>query len=159
MKKKYDLLIVILLIVSLIVILYAIKIGFPNENSKEIYGKITLISGDCMPKMCEEPPCPSSCKEEGISRKIFIRELTTQEDLEDGSPYLKEENKPKLIKTIISKEDGTYETRLPVGKYSFFIEDNSREYCNSFNNGYACMIEINENKTNEYNFTINHAAY
>jgi len=121
-------------------------------------GKITLASGNCMPMVCDNPPCPSSCSIVGTSRNIYIREVANSDDMD--ITYLKEDDKPSLVKTITSGSDGSFIVILPVGKYSLFVEDDSREYCNSWDGqGNSCMFEIKKDQTTEYNSQIDHAAW
>ncbi len=127
-----------------------------KEKVGTLSGEITLISGNCMPMVCDEPPCQSSCLREGVARDIHIREVATSEKME--GVYLSD--KPKLIKKGTSNADGSYSVILPVGKYSIFVEDNGKEYCNSWDGeGNACMVEIKEEQRAKHSFQLNYAVW
>ncbi len=137
-----------------------------NEQKKELSdqdtgilsGEITLASGNCMPMVCDYPSCPSSCRIEGVSRNMYVREVATIENMNITS--LKKNKKPVLVKTLTSNIDGSYTIILPVGKYSIFVEDDDKEYCNSFDGqGTPCMVEVKKDQTTEYNFQIDHAVW
>jgi len=129
-----------------------------EKDTGTLSGKITLASGNCMPMVCDNPPCPSSCSIVEVSKNIYIREVANSDDMD--ITYLKENSKPNLIKTITSGSDGSYMVILPVGKYSLFVEDGGREYCNSWDGqGNSCIFEIKKDQTTEHNSQIDHAAW
>jgi len=120
--------------------------------TKGIYGTVTVKSGNCMPSF---DISNSSCKAVRVSKEIYIREPATLKDME--GVYLKE--KTTLVKKITSESDGFYETALPAGTYSIFIEDEGKEYCaGSGAQGEACQVTITAGPK-EYNIMIDRAAY
>lgn len=97
----------------------------------------------------------SECSSITVSRKIYIREPAGAENMKDT--YL--ENKTTLIKSINSDNNGFYQVELPAGTYSIFVEDEGKEYCNSFGSyGKACQVTVGSG-IKEYNIKIDHAVW
>jgi hypothetical protein len=115
-----------------------------------IYGKVTLITGNCMPSV--EPG--SSCIKTPVSRTVCIREPASWNAVEHT--YL--ENETPLVTTTESNAKGFYEVELSPGSYSVFVEDEGKEYCNLFSDEGACLVELG-NGLMEYNIQINHATW
>jgi len=144
-----------------------LKIAFQQKDVMDLFleqdlgisfGKITLVSGNCMPIACDNLSCASDCLIEGVSKKIYIRKIPNSDNINLSD--LKQEEKQKLIKTIISNSDGSYILILPIGKYSLFVEDNGKEYCNLFDiQGNACMFEIKKGQITQYDSQIDHATW
>jgi hypothetical protein len=132
-----------------------------NNNAsmiKALSGKVTLKSGNCMPIGYEQGSAESTCKSEGVSRKIYIRQPVNVKDMD--YTYLKAGINNIVIKTITSSGNGTYETQLPMGEYSVFVEDEGKEFCNYLDgNGFACLVKITDNQGTEFNINIDKAAY
>ena len=159
-SKKISYLIVIILAIFVSVVLF-----FDLENNEGVLpesgllnGTVRLTTGDCMPVACGPEGCPlRSCFSGGISTTIYIREIATSSNMDYS--YLKEENKSKLIATLISNSDGTFKYDLPVGEYSAFVEDVGREYCN-WNDGEsrACAFKIKNGEITEVRFSIDHST-
>jgi hypothetical protein len=118
-------------------------------------GHVTLIEGNCMPVACENPPCETTCKTSFVSRKIYIRELTFDDDV--AGKYLLTP-KTNLIATTTSNANGYYYIQVDKGTYSIFVEDNGKEYCGlSTGIGEMCKVELSRNT--QYNILISHASY
>ena len=144
------LIIIILSIAWLLEYIYFPAEQFSPAIKQGVFGKVTLFEGNCMPGA-------GGCKESRVSRTIYIREPITMGLLKNVSLYW--ENTTNLIKQIKSNAEGFYEVDLPPGNYSILVDDNGKEYCNSFGqNGEVCQI-ILVNGIKEYNIEINHAAW
>ncbi len=119
-------------------------------------GRVLLASGNCMPQMCDKPPCKSSCEREGLATTVYVRKLASNEEM--NGVYL--ERPTPLVATTTSDEDGTFSLQLPVGRYSLFVDDNGREYCNSWDaNGLACAFEIQRDQETSYETVVDHAVW
>jgi len=126
------------------------------QHSKDmgvLSGKIILRSGNCMPTICDHPPCFSGCKSEGIETDILIRKTS----------YLK-----KIIAKTKSNKEGEYSIKLPVGIYSFYAIDDSlstpnKEYRNLFRNLFtdqnACPVVIAKDQITNYIHEIDHSSW
>lgn len=125
----------------------------PNLIKQGVYGKVTLASGDCMPSA--GPELEKKCFMGGISTKVYVREPASTKNMD--SVYLKIPT--KLITVADSNNDGFYETELPAGTYSIFVEDNGKEYCN-FDDGRGgkCLVTV-KNGTIKYDLQIDHAVW
>lgn len=125
-----------------------------NPNNAGVYGMTSLIYGDCMPK---SEGSPNTCFEEAKPMKITIRKPATIDDLED---FIYLGTKPELLMETVSDENGFFEIDIEPGQYSIFVDDNGREYCNSFSPlGYACLVEISTSKKILRNLLIDHAFW
>jgi len=116
-------------------------------------GYVTLTEGNCMPVVCDNPPCETTCETSFVSRRVYIRELTFIDDM--SGIYLISP-KTNLIASTTSNADGYYYIQIDEGTYSIFVEDDGKEYCNSFGEE-ACKVELSENT--QYNISIDHATY
>jgi len=152
MNKKLFISIVVIVMIAVFGALYFYltqnnKIPTPSV-SQGLYGRVTLYGGNCMPGA-------GGCKTSPVSRIIYIREPVMMGAME--RTYLKE--KTNLIKQIRSDNNGNYQVELPVGTFSVFVEDNGKEYCNSFGGqGEVCQVKVGTG-TAEYNIKIDHAVW
>jgi hypothetical protein len=129
-----------------------------NTQTSSLYGKVTLSSGNCMPIVCDQPPCPTTCSNSGVLRHIYIRQPVGSNNMD--TTYLKDATKSELIKTATSNAAGQYTVQLPNGTYSIFAEDEGKEYCNSFDGqGNACLVEIKNGQSVNLDILISHAVY
>lgn len=156
---KFKYILIVFFVVSLVLVIYLFfstkKIDFKLENIKPtptivsttttttttytLQGKVSLITGNCMPTIGSN----NNCKHTFISRNIFIRDPISK----------------NLIKKITSDNNGFYQVDLPLGTYSIFVEDNKKEYCNSFDGqGNACQVVIKP-EINYYDIKINQAVW
>lgn len=116
-----------------------------GEAQTGLEGNVTLMQGNCMPVVEEN----STCNMTRVSRKVYIRELTTGDN-----------TNTTLVKETESDEKGYYEVLLPPGEYSVFVEDNGTQYCTKRGSkGEACKVTIEEGNMTWYNIDINHAVW
>lgn len=152
-KFKYILIVCFVALLVLVIYLFfsAKKIDFKLEDIRPtptivsttitytLQGNVSLITGNCMPTIGNN----NNCKHTFISRDIFIRDPISK----------------NLIKKITSDKNGFYQVDLPLGTYSIFVEDNKKEYCNSFDGqGNACQVVIRP-EINYYDIKINQAVW
>jgi hypothetical protein len=154
MKKSLVIILVILAILFIAFVLFNFYLKGKDTPTitQGIYGKAQLITGDCSPTI--GPDDHSSCMTIYYPRIIYVREPAWSElmSVEDGR-YLEE--KPRLIKRVISRMNGFYEIELPPGTYSIFVSDWGKEYCNLFGGrGEVCQVTIG-NELKEYDIKIN----
>lgn len=71
--------------------------------------------------------------------------------------YLK--TKTNLVAQTTSDANGYFETELPAGTYSVFVEDDGKEYCNfSGGLGGQCQVTVTDGLA-EFNANIDKTAY
>lgn len=110
-----------------------------KEGTNTLEGKVSLVTGNCMPTIGVN----NNCKHSFVSRNIYIRESASGD----------------LIKKVESDANGFYQVNLPLGTYSVFVEDGKKEYCNSFDGqGNACQVVI-KTGINNYDIEINKAVW
>lgn len=119
-------------------------------------GTVKLISGNCMPVICEELPCETSCSEVGVSRNVYIRSIYSSQM---RGVYLIDKENTELILETKSDLQGNFSVSLPVGYYSVFVEDQGMEYCNNWNDLGACPVYISKDIINQQVFKIDKAAW
>lgn len=157
MNKKYKLTLIISSIILLIIIISLICYlkQTPTIDS-EIYGKVTLITGNCMPQTCKDNglncyPSDEDCKTSGVSRTVYITKPVTYETLKN--------DEIDIIQKVQSNNQGIYYIRLPLGTYSILVEDDNEKYCNDFNSlNEVCQVTLGS-EIKEYNIEIDHAIY
>lgn len=154
-KFKYTFIVCFIVLLVLVIYLFLSVKNFNSklENTKptptvvsktatitySLEGKVSLVTGNCMPTIGGN----NSCKNTFVSRNIFIRDSVSK----------------NLVKKVIADNNGFYQVNLPLGTYSIFVEDNKKEYCNSFDGqGNACQIIIKPEK-NYYDIEINRAVW
>lgn len=120
-----------------------------------ISGKITLRTGNCMPRTLTEQPTPdeSPCLNTPVSRTMYIRELTKQRFPDKGA----QRELAPLVKTVKSDSAGFYKTELAPGTYSIFVKEKGEEYCSTFDGSYnLCAATVQQNKITNYDMEINY---
>jgi len=138
-----------------------------NKETGFVFGKVTLDSGNCMPG---PPGQESSCSiGEGVSRTVYVRELIEDihafaEPFSENSyvptGYLQDPSAYRLIKSVTSDSEGNFRIELPSGKYTLTVEDEEKEYCQSWTeNEGNCLVEIIKNQETEFDLKIDHASH
>jgi len=134
------------------------------EIHQGLYGKVKLISGNCMPGAVGFADQilwmlwmkKDDCASVYVSRTIYVREPVWKKTTD--SVYLTGE-KANLVKQVTSNSDGYYEIELPPGTYSVFVEDNGKEYCSRADmQGVRCPITIGTG-TVQHTVKIDHAVW
>lgn len=125
--------------------------AFGDPNNSGAFGVLSLVSGNCMPG----PDINTDCKLERLLSTVKVRELT---HYSEGDTFVYYSFTEDPIASIESTEDGSYNLNLEPGKYSVFVLDGEKEYCNSFDgDGNACKLIIKEGMKSEHNVTIDHS--
>jgi hypothetical protein len=91
----------------------------------------------------------SSCKSTPVSRMIYIRKPAMSDQLV---------GKTQLVEKVKSSANGSYQVSLPSGEYTISVDDNGSEYCNSFDDQGACLVEVGSGRV-RYDINIDHASY
>ena len=131
----------------------ALVMGY-DPNGSGVFGQTSLITGNCMPGPLAKK---SSCSTSLVSRNIYVRELTS---IDDSITYTYFQSADEPIASTVSDEQGLFSLDLESGTYSIFVEDDGKEYCNSFNvDGIACLIEVKEDVKTDFNISIDKAVW
>lgn len=103
------------------------------------------------------PGRPQS-KGRGVSRDIYIYEPTTTAQTEGNAPLF-DRIKTRLVAQTKSDSTGHYSIKLPAGKYSVFISNDTSFFAaESDGKGLLNLVEIAANKVTPKNFTLNSGA-
>ncbi len=131
----------------------ALVMGY-DPNGAGVFGQASLLSGNCTPGPLSKK---SNCNSTFLSRNIYVRDLTSVDDSVSYS-YFQFDDEP--IANVVSDEQGMFALDLEPGTYSIFIEDDGKEYCNSFNvDGVACLVEIKEDTKTDFNIVVDKAVW
>lgn len=117
--------------------------------SQGVRGKITILTGDCMPKI---EPAQSNCHE---------TEYTTLTTVVIKRPLDLKDKENKELVTKIENVRGAFQVQLDPGLYNFYIIYQDKEYCTLYGSqaGEDCEFTVVANKVTEYNYMINAAVH
>jgi hypothetical protein len=160
----------VLFLISLSLILYScsdnsVGVIYPPDNSYKVtisqgvWGNVWFWEGNFMPTTDNS----SNGKITPVIREIYVYEATRLDSVERDSinyTFLRSIHS-NFITKINSDKDGFFQIALPVGKYSFFVKEDSLFFANEGDNdGYLMSAEVNENKVTKRQIDINYnAAY
>jgi hypothetical protein len=133
--------------IGLIFILFCISCRsqkMPNASGF-LEGISGVYEGNCMPSPGVEP-----CKPRLTSLKIHVTKQSEN--------YLSQH----LVKTIASDENGQFQTELPIGDYSIFIEDEGEFVCSQLACDTSCIcfpIKIVAGESTSIKVYLDHATW
>ncbi len=160
----------ILFVISFSLILYScsdnsVGVIYPPDNSYKVtisegvWGNVWLWEGNFMPSTDNS----SNGKITPVIREIYIYEATRLDSVErDTVSYIFIRSiHSRFIAKVYSDKDGFFQIALPVGKYSFFVKEDSLFFGNEGDgDGYLMSAEVSENKVTKRQININYnAAY
>jgi hypothetical protein len=125
-----------------------------QSMAQGIKGKVIFRQGDFMPS----PDAPPQGSGRGVQRELFIHELTNMQQV-TGEPPFYSQIQTKMVKKVVSDENGAFAVELKPGKYSLFVKEKDSYYANLFdgqNNIYP--VEVKEKQVAEVEFIIDHQA-
>ena len=147
----------IVTIVILLVVFSACKISKSTQESTigTITGRVIFVAGNQMPNRYVK----SSEQGKGMLCEIHIYELTNSSEAERDGIFYKNLN-TKLVDTIASNSEGIFETKLPEGKYTVLIKQDTRFYSPSYDkDNNLNPVVIVGNVETKVNLVINYNAY
>jgi hypothetical protein len=136
---------------------------YPPDNfnkvtiSQGVWGNVWFWEGNFMPSTDNS----SNGKIIPVIREIYVYEATRFDSVEkDSSNYVFIRSiYSNLITKVNSDKDGFFQVTLPVGRYSFFVKEDSLFFANeSDGDGYLMSAEVNENKVTKRQIDINYKA-
>jgi hypothetical protein len=119
-----------------------------------IKGKVIFRQGNFMPS----PDAPQQGSGRGVKRELYIHELTNMGQVQ-GEPPFYQQIQTKLVKKVVSDENGNFAVELKPGKYSLFVKEKDGYYANLFDgqtNIYP--VEVQENQVTPVEFVIDYNA-
>ena len=128
---------------------------YGSSNGSGVFGQVTKVTGNCMPKVGE---LNYECNNSYLETSIIIHKPIKASELNDHHYY---ENESAPIAMTVSDDFGMYILDLDPGVYSiFFLDEDHREYCNHFDgNGIACPITVKEGYKTEVDLILDWAVY
>lgn len=103
-------------------------------------------------------PDQKSASAKGISRKIYIYEVTVQNQVVQEDGFFKRID-TKLIKVGKSRRNGRFRIKLPSGLYSVFVEESKGLWANLFNGeGQINPVEVKNGVWTTFPININYMA-
>ncbi len=134
---------------------------YPPDNHNKIsitqgvWGNVWFWEGNFMPIAD-----PNYAKITPVKRDIYIYEATPDSMVEgsNGGTFFTKINS-KFINITQSDEDGFYQITLPLGKYSFFVKEDSLFYANGWDGeGYILSATVTENNITKNQIDITYKA-
>jgi hypothetical protein len=141
----------------LIVICLALTSFRPAENEfcsrQGITGHVYMVKGNQMPSPDRPPSRPA-----GVKTTLFIYELTnTSQATQDGAFY--KTISTKLVKEVLTDENGYFKTKLKPGWYSLFVKKGDLFYSNIFDDkNNIHPIEVKKGEWTEEDFKADYDA-
>ena len=126
----------------------------PDQKLKQgICGTILLQQGNQMPA-----PGRKLSVGQPVAREILVYQLTNiNETKTDGTVFTG--IKTALTAKTRSNAKGYFELKLPVGKYSVFVQEQEGLYANYFDGkGNISPVEVLKDSVTKRNISINHKA-
>lgn len=115
---------------------------FSQGVSQGLSGTVLWYEGDLMPGIDKEP-VPGK----PIQREIHIYELTGVQQAKVKDDYFYYDLETKLVKMVLSDEEGKFIVALEPGKYSVFVKEPQGLFANTFNRaGQINPVEIQSNE-------------
>ncbi|SNT36762.1 hypothetical protein SAMN05421640_3590 [Ekhidna lutea] len=117
----------------------------PKIEKGTLKGVTGVYEGNCMPGPGRPP-----CEPRPVSITILITDVSESYD----------EN--KLVKKIKSDDNGEYQTDLPVGRYSLFLNDADQVVCTIIQCPETCIchpFEIKSDSTTTIDANLDHAVW
>ena len=136
---------------------------YPPDNSYKVtisqgvWGNVWFWEGNFMPS----PDNSSSGTITPLIREIFIYKATRLDSVERDtvSPVFIRSIYSQFIAKVNSDKDGFFQIALPVGKYSFFVKEDSLFFANEGDgDGYLMTAKVSENKVTKRQININYKA-
>jgi len=125
----------------------------PRPTIEEgIVGKILWVSGNQMPSPNSSPPAPKP-----VQREVFIYQLTTLNDVTGQAPMYNSIH-TKLVKNVLTDENGHFTVYLPVGDYSIFTKEEGGYFAARFDNNSISPISVQQGSMTSITIEINYAA-
>ncbi len=158
----------ILFFISLSFILFScndnpIGIIYPPDNSYKVtisqgvWGNVWFWEGNFMPSTDNS----SNGKITPVIREIYVYEATRFDSVEiDTVRYgFIRSIHSHFIAKINSDNDGFFQITLPVGKYSFFVKEDSLFFANESDGyGYLMSAKVSQNKVTKRQINIDYKA-
>ena len=125
-----------------------------------ISGKVIWLEGNLMPGIQEESDTTTSSLTQGkpVERYVTIYRLTHRDQTVQEDGFFKEINN-RLVKKILSDEEGNFATKLDTGRYSLFVEEPQGYFANRFDGeGYINPVEVKKDEVTEVTLKIDYKA-
>lgn len=138
-----------------------IEFKYPPDNeykvsiSQGVWGNVWFWEGNFEP-----PVDPNHAKITPVVREIYIYEATTDSMVEslNGGTFFTRINST-LITTVQSDNDGFFQVTLDLGKYSFFVKEDTLYYANRWDGeGHILSAIVTENNVTKNQIDITYKA-
>ena len=142
------------LLVLLIPLIFTNCKPLKDEQVKQgVSGTVLWFEGNLMPG----PGTPAP-KGKPIQRTILICELTNVSEVSGDGP-LYTSIKANIIKEVSSDKNGKFQVKLPAGKYSLFVKEDSQYFANSFDaKNNVGVLTVEKDQLTEVKIDVNYKA-
>jgi len=126
----------------------------PDRGQGELRGTVLFLEGNFMPMNQTGTTTP-------VRREIRIHELASVSDVvPSGTPAFYQSVNTRLVATVWSDANGSFEVSLPPGKYSLFSVEGSLLYANEGDvSGHIFPVEVHRGALTSVVFSITYRAY
>ena len=141
---------------KLLLAMLVVVLQLPSAAQKQgIKGQVFWLSGNQMPG-----PGKANSPQQGIVREVFIYNATNQKDALSQDGFFNEVNSVFITKAT-SGPDGSFEIKLPPGRYSVFVKEEKGLCANLFDsNGCINCVTVRPKKYSWITVTVDYdAAY
>ncbi len=129
--------------------------GGKSTIKQGVFGRVLWLEGNFMPS----PDKPQSKGGVPVLRSIYIYEITKLSDVTGEAPLFSKIN-TALVAKVKSNNDGYFQCKLKLGRYSIFtLEEDGKFFANLFEgDGAIASFEVKEGEVVTYDIRINHKA-
>lgn len=103
-----------------------------TQNRQGIKGQVLWVSGNQLPG-----PDANRSAHYGMKRELHIYEVTTLSQGSQNSNGFFENIQTRLVTTVVTRKDGSFQLKLPPGDYSVFVNEEGGLFANRFDKNNA----------------------
>ncbi len=136
------------------------RAGLYNQTGS-ISGKVVWLEGNLMPSIDDDNYAQRAAGVP-VQRMLYIYEATKPDQamrLEGDASFYTTIHK-RLVKKVRTDKGGTFEVRLPPGKYSIFVMENEAFFANVFDGeGHINPVQVEPGEETTVFIKINYKAF
>ena len=137
--------------------LFVLCVFFQCQSSRHaqqgVQGKVLWLEGNMMPGVGVDLP-----EGKAIEREIYFFEPTSTDQM-TGSGPLYDSVQSRLIKKIVSNEDGFFKVQLKEGKYSVFVKEKDQYYASVMDSQHFNPVVVKPGEMAVITIKIDYKAY
>lgn len=130
-----------------------------TQIAQGIAGQVIWLEGNLMPRIVEEGDTTKSLNQgKPVERYVCIYELTHRDQTVQENGFYKE-IETRLVKKILSDQEGNFATPLDTGQYSLFVEEPQGLFANRYDGeGNIHPVEVEKGEVTQVILKIDYKA-